>query len=633
MRVHSLTTRFVLTLLLSTAVPFLVFGLFVRQGMQERMERQVVRVLLRDQASLVAERLDAFTEQVYRNCSQLRAAATQVLAGGRVDELEAELDLLPYFHRDYQHVLVADGEGRVLATVDGMGVDGQRRAAIRALAPDAVADQAWFQACRHGGKDVVWLDRHLSPLLHRNVDKVSQDPADYSLGVALSVQDERGRRGVVLALAHWQRVQEVLDRITERLHEDAGFPGGEVFLCDPAGELLAHSRRARYGRPVGPLELIERIRHPAGGAATVVSYQAEEWRDAGVTWVGQDGYRDLDWRCGVSIPRRELYATSREFGQLVLLLTGAAVIALLVWSMFASRAVLRPVHELASATERLAEGDLTARVRVRSQDELGDLAGRFNEMASELAASREALRDAERQAAWAEMARQIAHEIKNPLTPMRMAAQMVQRARAKDDPRLGELVDRLARTVVDQTEQLTRIASDFRQFAGQPERQLTEIDVGGLLEAVREHFAPQAEQRGVRLVISFADARITVRGDRGELARVFTNLVQNALLAGPRSAVEIRVGSTAARVVFGVLDDGPGIPPDVVEHLFEPYFTTRSSGTGLGLAICRRIVESHGGQIRLASGEPGRTEFRFDLPLGSGGVPDSAANGSDAPKV
>ncbi len=332
-----------------------------------------------------------------------------------------------------------------------------------------------------------------------------------------------------------------------------------------------------------------------GDEPLVVGFAANGARLAGVAHVGTNDSA-LDWSCAVDAPESELFATVRDFDRLLLIVGGIIVVALVLWALLASNAILRPVRWLAAATERVARGDLSARVPVRGRDELAQLGRAFNEMAADLDASQRRLRTAEREAAWAEMARQVAHEIKNPLTPMRVCAQMVQRAQRSSDPRLAELVERLAKTVVAQTEQLARIASDFRQFAGRPELRLEGVAADRLIDDVAEDFAGVLAAGEPQLVLTQAAPGVRIRADRSDLRRVFLNLIQNAL-AAVGTAGRIEVSSEPAPeggALFRVKDDGPGVPADVVGRLFEPYFTTRSSGTGLGLAICRRIVEAHG---------------------------------------
>lgn len=611
MRVSSLTTRFVLTLLLSTAVPFLWFAFFARDGLRERQERFVDAFLV-TAAQRAETRLENRLEQFYGECSLFRSTAERALRREiSMSEFRDEIEFAPGFHEDYQLVVLANADGDVIATVSSLAQDGPTASAQDALRPKSVRSADWFRAIfdATGGPVTgqVWLDRHLSPFLHRDVEKESHDPADFSYGLAFPVSGESVVSGVMLALKSWVQVQNEIDATADALREQFG--SGSAWLSDADGVILAHDERAQYGAvttlganlETGDSEVSSVERHGGG------------WR-SGVARIA-DVAMPIAWRCGVAASEDDLFADSRRFGDSLLLITAVVSVILVGWALVASRTILRPVRRLVTATERIAAGDLTHRVPERGNHELADLGRSFNEMAAEVAASRDRLRDAERQAAWAEMARQVAHEIKNPLTPMRMSAQLLLRANREKDARLPELVERLARTVQEQTDALARIASDFRQFAGEPERKLERLDVGDLLRDVERDFAATIES-GVNLTfVDGADgARIEV--DRQEMRRVLMNLVQNALeAAGATGSVEVTAGVEQDRVVLRVVDDGPGIgDPEVRERLFEPYFTTRSAGTGLGLAICRRVVDAHNGSVELTDSSPGHTEFSVFLP-------------------
>jgi len=237
-------------------------------------------------------------------------------------------------------------------------------------------------------------------------------------------------------------------------------------------------------------------------------------------------------------------------------------------------------------------------------------------MAHELAVGRDRLAHAERDQAWAEMARQVAHEVKNPLQPMRMTAQLLQRARGENDPRADQVAERLARTVLEQTEALDRIASDFRSFAGIAAAQKSVVVVDDWLAELREQTARLFADKPLTLTFAAGAADASISIDQKSMARVFVNLVQNAIEAahGP-VAVALSSRRDADRIVVAIVDDGPGVPDDVRDKLFDPYFTTKTSGTGLGLAICRRLVEAHGGAIRLDSTRAGETRFAIELPV------------------
>ncbi|MEM7199568.1 MAG: sensor histidine kinase [Planctomycetota bacterium] len=619
MRIHSLTTRFLLTLLLSTALPFLAFGWYARAEMEERLEQQVVQVFLPQLAQQAADEIKAQLERIEQAVGMLRNALMKVLReGGDSLDVALEVDLTRNFDPDL--VLLADGAGRVVGQRLHPRLDRETPASREQLLPQDVADKPWFEALNRGRVAGAWWGkRHLSEFLHRTPNKESYDPEDYSFALAFSVPTRTTQRGVVFALFSWIEVQQVLDQTAQFLRQDAGFASAEVFLCNAQGHYLAHTERANYVRGRLPLELAVQL--PIGGDPVEHPYRtaAGEDRRAGFASVDKPPF---EWWIGVHARDDELLRTSRDLSNVLLFVTAITAVILVVWSMVASRAILRPVRRLAVATESIARGDLSTRVPARGRHELADLGRAFNRMAGDLDSRTEQLRQAERQAAWAEMARQVAHEIKNPLTPMRMSAQLLARAKREGDPREPELTERLIRTVLEQTDAMARIASDFRHFAGPPARTLEVLDADDILTDAQRHFAGMAEIGNARVEFAPGAAGAQVRVDREELRRVLLNLLHNAIEAcragdGPRDRVTmVRVTSapTDAAVVYRVEDDGPGVSGEVQPKLFDPYFTTKSSGTGLGLAICRRILEAHGGHIALETSGPGRTVFRFELP-------------------
>ena len=606
MRIHSLTTRFLLTLLLSTALPFLAFGWYARAEMEERLESQVVQVFLPDQARQAADEIEAQLDRIEQAVGTLRNEFQEPLRdGGGVAEWDfrQRVDHMPNFNPDL--VLLIAPDGRVAA---------KTLAARDELVPASLRGTEWFERFETRSSGQVWESRHKSPFRHQTPQKESHDPKDYSFSLAYSIPTDTEAHWAVYALFSWHEVQRVLDETARFLREQAGFRSADVFLCDARGHFLAHSQRSKYVRGRLPLELAVELPGPDDSVELPLTDGGED-RRAGFAAVNTPDAA-LEWWVGLHARTDELLATSRDLSAVLLAVTAVTALVLVAWSMVASRAILRPVRRLAVATEAVARGDLTARVPARGRHELADLGRAFNRMAEDLVLQSEQLRQAERQAAWAEMARQIAHEIKNPLTPMRMSAQLLQRAKREGDPRTPEFTDRLARTVLDQTDALSRIASDFRQFAGPPTRVLEVVGADSLLRDAEQHFAAMAEASRVAVEFRPAAAGARVEVDREDARRVLLNLLHNAHQAcGESGRIEVSSALEEGVVVIRVQDDGPGVDPEVEPKLFDPYFTTKSSGTGLGLAICRRILEAHHGTIALERSEPGRTVFRFQLPL------------------
>ena len=614
----SLASRFLVTLVVSAALPLLSYGWFSVRSMREQIDEQVVRVFLPQLAADHADKIEAHLQATDQACAVVREIARRALDGA--DELAAfgeQVELVPDLldnHLDL--LLLADAEGRVAYWRDGLRLDPSTHARRAALIPDSVADAPWFQTvqAQRGRHFLPW---GRSPLLHRGQELRSMDPASHHLGLALDVPRPEGPPGVLFALLRWTEVQAVLDEARRVLVGRASLPGAEVFLLGRDGTVLAHTDRARYGLPLAPQPLAGQLTQAAAmGRTAFVDDRGRAFR-CGFAPCGRASARDFV--VGVAVPESELFAASDAFERVLLIAIVVTVLLLLVWSLLASRTITAPVQALVAAARRIAGGDLAVAVPPRGGPELGELAGAFNQMAGELDAGRKRLAAAERDQAWAEMARQVAHEVKNPLQPMRMAAQLLQRARSEKDPRADLVAERLARTVLEQTDALDRIAGDFRAFAGSAPTQRTEVAVDDWLAAAVADCADLFAGKPVvvRAEPGAGAARAAI--DRRALQRVLQNLVQNAHEAAPAGVrVTVRSRRDGDLAVLDVADDGPGIPAAVQARLFEPYFTTKTSGTGLGLAICRRIVEGHGGALRLLRTGPDGSAFAIELPLAPG---------------
>ncbi len=618
MRVNSLTTRFLLALLLSTALPFLVFGWYARMQMRESLEQEVVDVYLPREAANAGRHIESSLASA-RRAGWFLATAVRSLCQevGELDAFEQLVASIAGANPSFDLVILADGEGEVLCVSRSPRInDPEKEDELAFLEPTSVASFDWFQQLRSGSVAEVWIDRHFSPFLHRNTEQTSKNPDDYSLGLALPVQMADGSLGVLYCLLRWQQMQDVLDSTGSFLVEDAQFNSAKVFLCNKDGGVLAHTDRQQYGEVLYPGEFLQAVLNLENGSgkASFISKTGES-RRAGFTRIPITE-SNFDWYIGLHATDDELFKKSREFGQQLLVVMAIVIAVISLWSMFASRAIIRPVKRLSEATRRVSGGDLSVRVDAKGSTELADLSRSFNSMAVDLSENREKLRNAERQAAWAEMARQIAHEIKNPLTPMRMGAQLLLRAKNDQDPRWESLSDRLARTVIQQTSALDRIAEDFRQFAGAPSRDVRLVSADEILKGVGELVSSMSEVASIDVRFSFAAAEAQVLADKQEMRRLFLNLIHNASQACVSNGViEMSSAVEGQEVVYRVMDNGPGVPDELRERLFEPYFTTKTSGTGLGLAICRKLAEAHGGSIELEQSSPGRTVFSVKLPL------------------
>ncbi len=281
-----------------------------------------------------------------------------------------------------------------------------------------------------------------------------------------------------------------------------------------------------------------------------------------------------------------------------------------------ARRISGPIRDLTAASHRIAEGDLETRVTPRTRDELQGLVEAFNQMAGDLDRQRRDLERSNRLAAWAEMARQVAHEVKNPLTPIQLSTEHLRRVYGDATVDFGATLTTCTDTILRQVRTLRGIVHEFSAFARPPDTDLVLLDPARLVE---ETVAPYrvALPPGVRMTVDRADELPPVRGDRRLLERALTNLIENALHAvGDEGRISIRLASSESQVEITVEDSGPGVDPEILDRIFEPFFSTKSTGSGLGLALVRKIAEDHGGGVRLESEASRATRAVLWLPTG-----------------
>lgn len=321
----------------------------------------------------------------------------------------------------------------------------------------------------------------------------------------------------------------------------------------------------------------------------------------------------------------------------VALLCLTIVAAIGVGSLLA-RSVSGRVGELARATELVAAGDLDVRVPERGDDELADLARGFNLMLGEVADSRARIEYLQRIGAWQEMARRLAHEIKNPLTPIQLAVQEIHRRYDGTDPAFKKLLDTTLEIVEDEVGTLRRLVTEFSDFARLPQANLEREDLGQFLRELSEQLALLKEEHekdaheteisdDLRSVLHGADVEIAFKIPSGKalvlldaqmFRRVLLNLIQNATQAleatDKQRKIRISLRPESDFFVLDVEDSGKGIPDSLRQRMFDPYVTTKPEGTGLGLAIVKKIVMEHGGGISAGTSELGGARLRIRLP-------------------
>ena len=331
----------------------------------------------------------------------------------------------------------------------------------------------------------------------------------------------------------------------------------------------------------------------------------------------------------VSKPRQELLENLARIDQTVIYAGLASTGVALLLAVLLARNLGRPLSDLASEARKVATGDARP-LRVRGGGEIAELAESFDEMLDALDATRRRLAAASRVAAWREVARRVAHEVKNPLAPIRAAVETLRRLRARQDPEFDEYFDEATRTVLDEVHRIANIVTEFTRFARLPVPRPQDVDVMELArQVVHLHEAGSA----ARLEVIVARVPPVVRADRDQIVQVLTNLVQNAIDAvkdqGDAGRVRVVVGTDGAgSVSVTVSDNGPGIAPEIAGRLFEPYATTKQQGTGLGLAIAQRIAIEHNGELAYVAPEAGAKGAAFRLVLPVEGPPPVSAEGA-----
>jgi signal transduction histidine kinase len=345
----------------------------------------------------------------------------------------------------------------------------------------------------------------------------------------------------------------------------------------------------------------------------------------------------------VSKSKAELFRNLARIDETTVYAALAATTVALLLAVLLARSLGGPIAELAGEARKVARGEARP-LPVRGTGEIAELAQAFDTMLVDLDTTRQRLAATSRVAAWREVARRVAHEIKNPLAPIRAAVETLRRLRAREDPEFDAYFDQATRTVLDEVARIAGIVTEFTRFARLPPPRPEKLDVVEVARhVVQMHQAggPDADMPAglprARFDLAIEGAPPPVRADRDQIVRVLTNLVQNAIDAvrdqGEAGRVEVTVGSLdPARVFVTVGDNGPGLSPTIASRLFEPYATNKPHGTGLGLAIAQRIAIEHDGELSHVPSLSGQgATFRLVLPVAGPPAPADGGAGGLAP--
>jgi signal transduction histidine kinase len=650
----------VLAVLAAVVLPFGGFAVFVDYYVARRSLEVVKQALLglaTDLAREIDRELEDHRDEMYlwaaepRNGEAVRESAsdragggwgvaeTRAIADGRAplgpgrDLRREETRAFDRYVRTsgaYDLLLLVDASGRLVAC-NSVGRDGEPL-------PPAVLDRVfacdyaslrWFAEARERG--VALVDHHRSELMSTEAATEDDIAATYGIGLARALQSSDGRGefvGVLYGLVNWSVFNDLLlsplvkDYFRGMVPENV-LPSPYAWIWgSDADTILAHQKVSLIGRTVsgpgvGLPEMVEDARSGAAGRPGMfreyefdgVKKNAAFMRSA----LAPEG--GFGWYIGVGINNEDIFAVTVEISEVLYKGTAAVLLACVLWMLVIARRTTSPILALQEHTRRVAAGDLDARVEINTKDELGELADAFNRMTRDLAENREALIKAEKDAAWREMARQIAHDIKNPLTPIKLSIDLLARARSEGRADFETILERTLGLMDRQVENLREIATDFYEFTGGRKPRPARLATDELIREVIQLHGAWAESQGVELETR-GEGRV-LWADGGKLRRVLTNLVSNAVQSMPDGGkLEIIVDACPLGVRIDIVDDGPGLSDEVRERLFEPFFTTKTEGTGLGLAISKRVMEEMAGHLELLSRE-GRagTIARVELPL------------------
>jgi two-component system nitrogen regulation sensor histidine kinase NtrY len=381
--------------------------------------------------------------------------------------------------------------------------------------------------------------------------------------------------------------------------------------------LIDSSGAVQHSQPIVPL--VEQVRRDGREANAVVRWSSNSAEDEAVYAIPLTGQRDqLLGILLVGNSRRTYVLLQQHIRSAALLAGGAGMVLAILLSRWAAGRVTRPVEQLADAAREVTAGNWTAQVLVNSSDELGELAAAFNHMTRELLEQRESLVQSERVAAWRELARRLAHELKNPLFPLQLTVENLLRAHEQSPELFEEIFKESSATLLAEIANLKTIISRFGEFSRMPQPQWQLVDLNDLVRNLDRLFHAQLnipDRKPIKCKLELTEPMTPTAADPDLLHRALSNLVLNAMDAMPDGgALTLRTRQVTDRASIEVSDTGSGLTQEECERLFTPYYTSKTQGTGLGLAIVQSIVSDHGGRISVRSTPAAGTTFLIELP-------------------
>ncbi|MCP4550898.1 MAG: GHKL domain-containing protein [Bacteroidetes bacterium] len=286
----------------------------------------------------------------------------------------------------------------------------------------------------------------------------------------------------------------------------------------------------------------------------------------------------------------------------------------IVFAIIISRRISKPLQLIKEKIGHIELGKSNEKINWSREDEIGGLISEYNRMIEELSQSADLLARSERESAWREMAKQVAHEIKNPLTPMKLSIQYLKKAWDDKADDWDDRLDRFTKTIIEQIDNLSEIASEFSNFAKMPIKKAEPIELNEVINNAIELYN---DHESIGLSISLQFGKYYINADKNQFIRVFNNLIKNSIQATERNKngqIQISTKQTEAEFLISIEDNGSGIPAEMYDKIFTPNFTTKTSGMGLGLSIVKRIIEDAKGKIWFKSRVGVGTTFFISFP-------------------
>jgi len=390
----------------------------------------------------------------------------------------------------------------------------------------------------------------------------------------------------------------------------------DLLVNPPRSISSEHSRPAERLAPL--VDAVRRGRQEISMPVRWSSDRADDEIFHAIPLRGLGGDRPLLGILLVGQGRRTYVELTRKIRDAALLAGGGGIVLALFLSGWAAARVTRPIEQLAGAAQSVTAGKWDTRVQVSGNDEISQLASSFNQMTTELLAQKERLVQAERVAAWRELARRLAHELKNPLFPLQLTVENLIRARMQCPEQFEEVFRESSQTLLTELANLKAIIGRFSEFSKMPQPQLQPVNINEVLRGVAQLFQAQFKVPGkpaLECRLETDEGLGPIAADPELLHRAISNLVLNAMDAMPQGGrLTLLSRREPQKVVIEVADTGTGLTPEECARIFTPYYTSKQHGSGLGLAIVQSVVSDHGGTITVRS-QPGKgTAFVIELP-------------------